>query len=338
MERKSYLISKAGSLKNLKLISEELGKPLDDEVCVKIKAIGLNFADVFTILGLYKAAPKKNFIPGLEFSGVVIDKGKKVKDFELNERVMGVVRFGAFTNYLNIDYRYLQRIPDSWTYEEAAAFIVQSLTAFYAIVYLGEIKENQTVLIHSAAGGVGIFVNRIAKKYSAFTIGTVGSSSKKELLKEEGYDRIIVRDKNFKNQLKKNLDGRPLDLVMEAVGGKVQKIGFNMLAPTGRMVVYGLSNYASHSSRPNYIKLFFQYIARHKVDALTLVESNKSILGFNLIWLYDRVDMLKHFLQEINKLNLGKPYVGHIFEFGSLIEAIKLFQSGKTKGKVVVKV
>ena len=241
MQRKSYRVSKTGTLNNLNLVTEELGKPKDNEVTIEVKAIGLNFADVFTIYGLYKAAPKRNFIPGLEFSGVVIDKGKDVQGLEINDKVMGVVKFGSFTTHLNIDYRYIIRQLGDWSFEEGASFIVQASTAYYALTKLGNIAPNQTVLIHSAAGGVGIYANRIAKKFSAYTIGTIGSPDKTELLKAEGYDQIIVRDKHLKQEIINKLNGRELDLVMDAIGGRAQKISFGLMPATGRMVSYGLS-------------------------------------------------------------------------------------------------
>ena len=111
MKIQSYRMSKSGSLNNLKLINEELPEIAPNEVCIEIKAIGLNFADVFTILGLYKAAPKRNFIPGLEFSGTIIKKGNDVHDYQINDNIMGVIRFGSFTSHLNIDYRYVQKLP-----------------------------------------------------------------------------------------------------------------------------------------------------------------------------------------------------------------------------------
>ncbi len=337
MKRRSYRLSKVGSLNNLNLVTEEINSPGENEVTIEIKAIGLNFADVFTIAGLYKASPKENFIPGLEFSGVIIDKGKNVADFEINDKVMGSVKFGSYTSHLNLDQRYIIKLPDDWTLEEGASFIVQALTAYYALVPLGSITKNQTVLIHSAAGGVGIYANRIAKKFSAFTIGTIGNPSKSDLLRSEGYDEIIVRNGDFKNQLAKSLNGRKLDLVLDAVGGKVQKDSFDLLNTTGRMVAYGLSQFASNSSRPNYIKLALRFITMPRYQTLTLIESNKSILGFNLIWLYERVDLLKSMLHEIESLNLQKPYIGKIFDFDHLIDAVKVFQSGNTIGKVVVK-
>ena len=344
MQRKSYRVTKVGSLNNLKLVEEELPQPSEDEVTIEVKAIGLNFADVFTILGLYKASPKSDFIPGLEFSGVIRDKGENVTGFSNGDKIIGVIRFGAYTTHLNIDHRYIIKLPEGWSFEEGASFIVQALTAYYALVPLGNINKLQglinqpTVLIHSAAGGVGIYANRIAKKFSAYTIGTIGSESKRDLLKSEGYDDIIVRNNNFKAELEKCLDGRMLDLVLDAVGGKVQKESFDFLAPTGRLVSYGLSQFMSHGASPDYFKLALQFLTMPRYQSLTLIESNKSVLGFNLIWLYERVSLMKGMLDEISLLRLNKPYVGKVFPYGSFMQAIREFQSGNTSGKVVVTV
>ncbi len=322
----------------MKLVREDIRKPGPNDVIVKVAAIGLNLADVFTIMGLYKAAPKKDFIPGLEFSGIITEKGSGVEDFNINDKVIGVIKFGAYTSHITIDHRYVIKLRDDWSFEEGAAFLVQALTAYYALVPLGNIRRNQTVLIHSAAGGVGIYANRIAKKYSAFTIGTIGDPSKTELLKNEGCDEIIIRGKGFKEELKNKLNGRSLDLIMEAVGGKVQKDSFDLLAPTGRMVAYGLSQFAPYGSHPNYLKLLLQFLTRPKYDTLQLIESNKSVLGFNLIWLYERVELFKKMIDELESLKLNKPSIGHVFTFDKLPEAVKTFQSGKTTGKVVVKI
>jgi NADPH:quinone reductase-like Zn-dependent oxidoreductase len=342
MQRKSYRVTKVGSLNNLGLVEEEIPPLSENEVTVEVKAIGLNFADVFTILGLYKASPKKDFIPGLEFSGVITGRGKNVTSFSNGDRVIGVIRFGAYTTHINIDHRYIIKLPEGWSFEEGASFIVQALTAYYALVPLGNINRLQelvtrpTVLIHSAAGGVGIYANRIAKKFSAYTIGTIGSESKTDLLKSEGYDDIIVRNDNFKAELEKHLDGRTLDLVLDAVGGKIQKVSFDFLAPTGRLISYGLSQFMSQGTSPNYFKLALRYLTMPRYQSLTLIESNKSILGFNLIWLYDRVNLMKTMLNEITLLQLGKPYIGKVFPYDKFMQAIKEFQSGNTTGKVVV--
>jgi len=322
----------------LNLHEEEAPPPGDTEVAVDVRAIGLNFADVFTILGLYRAAPRRDCVPGIEFSGIVVAVGAEVKDIHLNDRVMGSIRFGAYTTHLTIDHRYVIRIPEGWSYEEGASFIVQALTAYYALVPLGNIQRGQAVLIHSAAGGVGLYANRIAKRYAAFTIGTVGNASKIPILKREGCDEIIVRSPEFRRDLMAALRGRQLDLVLDAVGGRIQKVSFDALAPTGRLVAYGLSEFTSHIATPNYLRLAWKFLGIPRYHTLRLIEFNKSILGFNLIWLYDRVELWRSMLATIGGLGLERPHVGAVYPFPQLKDAIRLLQSGKTTGKVVVSV
>ncbi|MBT8387154.1 MAG: zinc-binding dehydrogenase [Ignavibacteria bacterium] len=338
MVRQAYRINKAGSLSNLKLIEEELPDPTDNEVTIEVKAIGLNFADLFALQGLYSATPKGSFIPGLEYSGKVYKKGKNVTDFSIGDYVMGVIRFGTYTTHLNIDCENVQKLPHGWSFEEGAAFIVQSLTAYYALLELGNFKENDTVLIHSAAGGVGIYANRIAKKFNAYTIGTVSSSTKVNFLKAEGYDKVIVRGDNFKERLIEALKRRELNIVLESVGGKIFADSFNQLSPRGRIIIYGSAQFMSRSSRPNYFKLLYKFLTRPKIDPLSLTDKNRSVMGFNLIYLWNKPDEMKRFIKIILGMNLRKPYVGNIFTFYKLPDALKLFQSGKTIGKVVVKV
>lgn len=335
--RQAYTLT-AGSIKNLQLKTNQLPPPKPTEVTIAIEAIGLNFADMFAIWGLYSATPKGEFIPGLEYAGRVVQLGEQVEQFHIGERVMGVTRFGAYTTHLNIDYQYLIPIPEDWTMEEGASFLVQVLTAYYGLVYLGNLQQHHNVLIHSAAGGVGIWANRIAKRYNAFTIGTVGSTSKVDFCKKEGYDAVIVRGDDFEQQLTQQLAGRPLNLIMECIGGKIFEIGYEKLAAQGRSVVYGSARYAQTNDKPNYLKLLLQFLTRPKIDPQKMIETNKGILGFNLIYLYEQTGLMAQLLQEINDLKLEKPHVGHTLPFAQLPDAIRLFQSGETVGKVAVKI
>ena len=336
MRRKSFRISKAGSLNNISLVEEKLREPEENEVTIEVKAIGLNFADLFAIQGLYSATPKGSFIPGLEYSGMVTKKGKNVLDYEIGMRVMGTIRFGAYTTHLNIDPRYIIKLPEDWSFEEGASFIVQSLTAYYSLVELGNIKQDYTVLIHSAAGGVGIYANRIAKIYNAFTIGTIGSESKRNFLINEGYDEIIFRSNNFSKKLRHILEDRKLNIVLESIGGKIFEDSFKLLAPSGRIIIYGGAQFMSHSAKPDYLKLIPKYLFRPRVDPLSLSNLNKSIMGFNLIYLWDRPNELKVMIKNILEMNLKKPHVGKVYSFRNLMEALRYFQSGRSIGKVVV--
>ena len=335
MQRKAYRL-KAGNVRNLKIITENLPEPSADEVTVEVKAIGLNFADVFAIWGLYSATPKGEFTPGLEYSGVIAKVGSNVKNVKPGDRIMGITRFGGYCTHLNIGYQYVIPLPEDWSFEEGAGYLVQVLTAYYGLTNLGGLEKGQTVLIHSAAGGVGILANRLAKKMGAFTIGTVGNAAKLDLLKKEGIDRGIVRGDDFAKKLDEALGGRELNIVMECIGGKILKQGFAKLGPQGRTVVYGAAQYASTGDRPNYLKLIWMFLRRPMIDAQQLAEDNKGILGFNLIYLYDKSELMHQLLGEIKALEIGKPKVGYTFEFEKLVDAVRLFKSGKTTGKVVV--
>ena len=337
MTRKVYRLSpKAGSMNNLNLVEENIQSPGPDEVAVDIKAVGLNFADISAILGLYRAIPKGSFIPGLEYCGIVTGTGSGVSDFKTGDRVMGITRFGGYVSQITIPHHYLTKMRDDWSFQDGAAYLVQALTAYYALVKLAAIEPNQTVLIQSAAGGVGILANRLAKKYNAYTIGTIGSASKTDILRKEGYDEVIVRSENFRDDLKKVLGKRQLNIVLESIGGQVLKDSFRLMAVEGRMIVYGAASFMPHGSRPNYFKLLPLYLKRPMIDPIKLTEWNKSVMGFNLIHLYEQRDSLKKYLQHLEQLDIGKPYIGHTFPFSELKEGLKLLQSGKTTGKVVI--
>jgi alcohol dehydrogenase len=330
---------KAGSIKSLTLLSELLEDPGPEEVCVQVHAIGLNFADIFAIQGLYSVTPKGSFIPGLEFSGEIIAVGSAVHNWKAGDRVMGATKFGGYVSHINIHHLYVVPLPATWTFEEGAGFLVQGLTAYYALTELGNLQKGSAVLIHSAAGGVGILANRICKKFEGYTIGTVGSSRKAAfLLDAENFDQVIVRDKTFYQQLKTALDGRPLLLVMECIGGRILMQGWKAMAPMSRMVVYGNASFATHGNRPRWLQLYWRYLKRPKIDPLRLPTQNKSLMGFNLIYLYEQTALMHQMLNGLLALQLAPQHVGHQFTFAEMDKAIRLFQRGETVGKVVVTV
>jgi NADPH:quinone reductase-like Zn-dependent oxidoreductase len=337
MQRRVYRLQ-AGDIRRMQLSEETLPEPGSGEVCVEVASIGLNFADVFAIWGLYSATPKEPFIPGLEYAGRVLRAGPGVDAWKPGDRVMGVTRFGAYASHLNIDQRYLLRLPDDWDFSTGAAYLVQVLTAYYGLTHLGNLQPGYNVLIHSAAGGVGIFANRIARKLGATTIGTVGSDKKVSFCLQEGYERVIVRDEHFRERLSEALDGRPLHLIMECIGGDILKIGYEQLAEQGRMVVYGSAHYARRSDKPNILRLFWKFFRRPMIDPQKMIEQNRGILGFNLIYLYEQAPLMHQLLKEISQLDLEPPFVGHRFDFEKLPEAVRFFQGGESMGKVVVEV
>ena len=191
-KREVWEVSKPGSLSALELRKDVPLTALEDEdkVRVEVKYIGLNFADVFTVLGLYGATPKhETFIPGLEFSGVCVEEGNGGKEGEtslIGKRVMGVTRFGAFATVVDVPRHQVRVIPDAWSFSEGAAFIVQSLTVYYGLSALGRIREGlMRCLIHSASGGCGSQALQICDKVGAKAIAVIGDESKKGFLEKK---------------------------------------------------------------------------------------------------------------------------------------------------------
>lgn len=336
--KQSWKISKAGSFKRLRIVKDHLKTLEPGKIRIKLKCIGLNFADLFAITGLYSATPKGEFIPGLEYSGTICDINKKSSRFKIGDPVMGISRFSAYSNYVDIPEDYLIKKPESWTYQQAAAFPVQTLTALYALKHLGNFKKNQHVLIHSAAGGVGLQAMRIAKKMNGNPIGTVSSEKKKQFLLKQGFNHVFIRSGKLKHELYHFFDNKKLHLVLDAIGGKIQKDSYELLSPTGRLIVFGAAEFTPGKNRAKLFTSLINYLKRPKYDPLIMVNQNKSVMAFNLIWLWDELQLLKEMVIELEMLNMDPPYVGHSFSFGQVPEALQLLRSGNSIGKVVINI
>lgn len=332
----NWIANGRGSIANLKNTNLPLESLEHGKIRIKTKAIGLNFADIFAILGLYSAAPKPPFTPGLEYSGIIEEINAET-DFNVGDKIIGISRFNGYSTHIDIEPSYCIHLPEKWSFEEGAAYVVQTLTAWYALKHLGDIRPNQNVLINSAAGGVGLQAMKLCKAVGANPIGTVSSEDKKQFLNNHGFDQVIVRSSRFKHQVIDELNGKPIHLVLDAIGGEIQKTLFDILNPMGRLVIFGAANFTPKNKRLNPIKALIQYLKRPKYDPLKMVELNKSVLGFNLIWLWEHVELLQQMLTEVETFKLSPPYVGKLFDFNQTIDAIEFLKSGKSIGKVVLK-
>ncbi|CAG8443074.1 17866_t:CDS:2 [Acaulospora morrowiae] len=353
--RKVWIIEKTGTFNNLKIKEDGLEPPPPDYLRVKVSCCGLNFADMFAVVGLYSATPKGTFTPGLEFSGVVEHVGKGLKEEEwLGKRVYGVTYFGGYATYINAKSSYVKKTPKGWTDQQACAYVVQGLTVFYALEELGRLKPNQAVLVHSAAGGCGMLALSMLNKRSAKVVGTVGMPSKLDLLNEKYGENpnfnFILRDpaKDFEARAKKALsqitskNEEFFDIVLDSVMGDWFWPNYNLLNREGRLVIYGSASYTpTDNLHPiwnmfQWLRLGWKYLWRPKVDPLKLVGDNKSLLGFNLIYLYGNEERLGQIFDRLQELELDPPYVGHEFDFDDAVEALTLMRSGKSVGKIVL--
>jgi alcohol dehydrogenase len=257
---------------------------------------------------------------------------------------MALTRFGGYATSLNVDTRYLVPLPPGWTPAQGAAFLVQALTAWYGLVHLGRLSPDEVVLVHSAAGGVGVHALAMAGALGARAIGTVGHEDKAPFLEARGLprDRIIVRDESrIAGQLDEALQASAapgFDVVFDAIAGPYFLPALARLRPEGRYVLYGAADFMPSGSRPNWARLSWQYLRRPRLDPMKLIDRNRSVLGFNLIWLFERADRLDASAAAALRLSAAPPHVGLRFSFDEVPRALRALQSGRTIGKVVVDV
>lgn len=332
-DRTVWQTPRAGNIARLGQETEPLGTLPAGRVRVDVAAVGLNFADIFALTGLYSATPNGPFIPGLEFAGRVLETADDT-GFAPGDRVMGVTRFGGYASVIDSEPDYLIPLPAGWDFAQGAAWPAQTLTAWYALTRLGALRAGQRVLVHSAAGGVGLQAMKLTRALGGIPVGTVGREDKAELLGEQGFGEVLVREKDFARQLRR--EGLHFDLVLDAIGGAVQKASFDALSPMGRLVVFGAAEFTPQGNRPNYLKAAWRYLRRPRYDAMDMISSNRSVLAFNLIWLWEQKAQLKALLAELGGVPLPPPLVGHRFAFGDAHAALELLRSGRSVGKVVL--
>lgn len=242
-KRVSWACTKLGALGCLEQQEEAMPSNLRDNEClVAVRAIGLNYADIFCVLGLYEAANKMlaeggeghatGLVPGLEFAGVVLATGSGVTEHAVGDRVYGFCRFGAYRTKVVSPAFLLKPIPESWTFAEGSAVLAQGLTAWTGLVTMGRARKGSRVLVHSAAGGVGCATLQICESLGCEAVGVVGDPTKVAFL-EERYPTCmpLVRapERLYAQQLSQL--GREYDVVMDSLGGRYLTGALEHVAP-----------------------------------------------------------------------------------------------------------
>lgn len=216
-------------------------QPGAGEVLIKVEASGVNFIDVYHRIGRY--AQPLPFIPGTEAAGVVATIGSGVADFRPGDRVAGYVGSGSYAEYVRAPVTRVVTVPDSLDLKSAAAALIQGLTAHYLVYDTYPVKPGNTVLVHAAAGGVGLLLTQIAKRRGARVIATVSTEAKAQLAHEAGADEVILYSQtNFEIEVKRLTAGQGLDCVYDSVGQTTFDKSLNCLRPLGYLVLYGAAS------------------------------------------------------------------------------------------------
>lgn len=236
---KAVRVYEFGAAEVMRLEEIELPPPGPGEVRVRNHAIGLNYIDVYFRSGLYPVA-QMPFIPGNEAAGEVIEIGQGVKGFKLGERVAYTVALGCYAEERNVDASRLVKLPKAISYETGAAMMLKGLTAQYLLRRTYKVRKGDRILVHAAAGGVGLILCQWAKALGAHVIGTVGSPEKAKLAKKAGAkDVILYRDVDFVEAVKTLTKGKLCDVVYDGVGRATFPGSLDCLRPLGTFVSFG---------------------------------------------------------------------------------------------------
>jgi len=238
---KALVADPIGGPENLKYVDLPQPEPKAGEALVRVAASGVNFIDIYFRTGLYKA-PETPVLLGNEGAGVIEAAGPGV-DFKVGARVAWSMARGSYAEYAIVPAQSLVLLPDSISSEQAAAVMLQGMTAHYLTRSTFQLKSGQTCLIHAAAGGAGLMTVQLAKIASARVIGTVSTEEKAQLAKEHGADHIILYTKfDFVQEVKRLTDGKGVDVVYDSVGSTTFSKSLDCLRPRGMMVSFGQSS------------------------------------------------------------------------------------------------
>jgi synaptic vesicle membrane protein VAT-1 len=306
------------------------------QIRIRVHAAGLNFADVMARVGLYPDAPKPPTVMGYEAAGEIESVGPGADGFAVGQRVVAATRFNGFAELATADTGNAFAIPDSMSFEEAAAVPVVFGTAYYAVAHLAAVRPGETVLVHAAAGGVGIAATQILTDVGAVVIGTA-SASKHDAVRAQGAAHVIdYRTKDVGAEVKRITGGQGVDVVLDALGSFRES--YKLLRPGGRMVMYGASQLLT-GDRRNVVKALRTVVRMPRFNAIKLMNDNKSVMGLNLLhWWDDRGSLgeLTPALSDLIERGVIRPVVAEAFPFDRAADAHRFIQERKNVGKVVL--
>ncbi len=340
---KRVRIYKPGGWDRLVIEDFDCPEPKADEVRIDVKAAGVNFADVCVRQGLYSSA--NEFVgfpitPGFEVAGTVAAMGKAVKHLKVGDRVLAGVFFGGYSSEVIAAAQYVRKLPTKLGFDQAAGIPAVFATSYYASYWLPRIHPGSVALVHSVAGGVGLSLTQMLKALDCKVVGVVGSSHKTKVAKEYGVDVVI--DKSTVNlwAAAEKESPRGYDLVYDPNGISTFKQSYNHLAQCGVLFVYGFQSMLSKTNgRQNPLVLIRDYLRTPRFSPFDLVKANKSVMGFNISYLFERQDILGEGLDFVmNKLADGtfRPLPTTSYSFKDVAKAHQAIESGKTTGKLVL--
>jgi NADPH:quinone reductase-like Zn-dependent oxidoreductase len=340
---RKVVIPSAGSYEKLQLEEHDDPTPGAGEVVVRVAAAGVNYADCVVRMGLYASA--KEYVgwpitPGFEVAGDVLAVGPGVDRWARGDRVIAVTRFGGYASRVVVPAWQVFRAPEELELAEAAAIPAVHLTAYYALFELCRLRPGMKVLVHSAAGGVGGALCAFARDAGAEVVGVVGGPHKLATAARMGAHHAIDKSATPLWDAARELAPEGFDVVLDANGAETLRASYAALRPTGRLVVYGFHTMLPREGgSPRWLRLAWDWLRTPRFDPLDLCTKNRSVLGFNLSYLFDRreflEDGLRHTFERLADGRLPRPEITR-FPVDRVADAHRALESGQTVGKLVL--
>jgi NADPH:quinone reductase-like Zn-dependent oxidoreductase len=312
--------------------------PGDGEIRIRVRAAGVNFADILARLGLYPDAPKPPLVVGYEVAGHIDALGRSVVGLAEGDRVVALTRFGGYADTVVVRADHAFHFPDELSDSEAAAVPVNYLTASLALYRMAALASGETVLVQNAGGGVGIAATQLARLRRATVIGTA-SAFKHDALRSFGVDHAIdYRHANVADEVKKLTHDRGVDVILDPIGGRSFTSSYRMLAPLGRLIIFGLSA-AAPGERRNIWHAFQAWFSTPRFNPLSLINRNRGVFGLHIGHLWDErrqlAPLMEMLISELRAERL-KPVVARTFPLERAADAHRFIQSRQNIGKVVL--
>jgi NADPH2:quinone reductase len=316
-------VNNNGNADVLKVESFPKPKPGRDEALIRLKAAGLNFIDIYMRSGRYPT--NLPYTPGFEGAGIVEEIGEDVKDIKVGDRVAYTNAMGSYAEYNIVKSSQLIPLPAEISFEQGAAFPLQGITAHYLLHEYYRVKPGDYVLVHAAAGGVGLLVVQWLKHLGAIVIGTVSTDEKAKIAKEAGADHIILYTKqDFVEETKRITQGKGADFIIDGVGKDTFTKDIEAVRTRGHICYFGSSSGAGDPILPS-----------------ALQSKSITLSGGNL---FNHLNTREELLTRANAVLTGikegwlKLKIDHIFSLRDVVEAHNMLESRKTTGKVILKI
>ena len=300
-------------------------EPTENEVLIKVESAALNFPDLLLIAGKYQVKPELPFTPGLEVAGTVEQAGPGATSVKPGQQVMAQLASGGLAEYVVAPVTSVTAMPRGMTFDEAAGFPLVYQTSYFGLAYRAALRKGETVLVHSAAGGVGLAAVQIARALGAGkVIGTAGADSKLDLIRDQGADVALnYQTEDFVDVVKRETKGRGADVIYDPVGGEVGERSTKCIAFEGRLLIIGFTS-----------GKFSNFVSNH------ILIKNYSIVGLHWgSYRHHNPALIEQAWKELTALYEDgklKPVVGARYQMDSVAEAMEHLGSRQAVGKVVL--